>query len=301
MSQRQTQSYLQNRLEQAGLRPQQRFGQNFLIDLNLLDLIVRSADLDKRDVVLEIGCGTGSLTTRMAPEAGWVISVEIDPMVAQLAAAEIAGNQNVTLLQQDALKNKNQLSSVILDEIRSRMASIPDSRLKLVANLPYNVATPIVSNLLQVDPWPSLMVVTIQKELAERITAKPRTKDYSALSIWIQSQCHAEIVRTMPPSVFWPRPKVDSAILKIRPDRALQSQIKDLDFFHTTVRALYFHRRKFLRGVLVSAMKEHLDKPAIDALLDEMQFGPNARAEELSIEQTIELIEKLRAKLSQSA
>jgi 16S rRNA (adenine1518-N6/adenine1519-N6)-dimethyltransferase len=293
-NQRQTLTYLQERFRRAGLMPQIRFGQNFLIDLNLIDLIVRSADLSSKDVVLEIGTGMGSLTTKMALYAGAVVTVEIDPMLAQLAMQEIAALGNVTLLQRDALRNKNNLHDEVLQTVKEKMASIPGSRLKLVANLPYNVATPIISNLLQQEPLPAKMVVTIQKELAERITAKPRTKDYSALSIWIQSQCHSEIVRVMPPDVFWPRPKVESAILAITPDPALRSRISDLHYFHETVRALFFHRRKFLRSVVIAAMKDRLNKEQVDRLLAEAQLDGNCRAEELSIEQVIDLVDRLK-------
>ena len=293
-NQRQTLTYLQERFRRAGLMPQIRFGQNFLIDLNLIDLIVRSADLSSKDVVLEIGTGMGSLTTKMALYAGAVVTVEIDPMLAQLAMQEIAALGNVTLLQRDALRNKNNLHDEVLQTVKEKMASIPGSRLKLVANLPYNVATPIISNLLQQEPLPAKMVVTIQKELAERITAKPRTKDYSALSIWIQSQCHSEIVRVMPPDVFWPRPKVESAILAITPDPALRSRISDLHYFHETVRALFFHRRKFLRSVVIAAMKDRLTKEQVDRLLAEAQLDGNCRAEELSIEQVIDLVDRLK-------
>lgn len=293
-NQRQTLTYLQERFRRAGLIPQIRFGQNFLIDLNLIDLIVRSADLSSKDVVLEIGTGMGSLTTKMALYAGAVVTVEIDPMLAQLAMQEIAALGNVTLLQRDALRNKNNLHDEVLQTVKEKMASIPGSRLKLVANLPYNVATPIISNLLQQEPLPAKMVVTIQKELAERITAKPRTKDYSALSIWIQSQCHSEIVRVMPPDVFWPRPKVESAILAITPDSALRSRISNLHYFHETVRALFFHRRKFLRSVVIAAMKDRLTKEQVDRLLAEAQLDGNCRAEELSIEQVIDLVDRLK-------
>src|SRR5690606_8872656 len=101
------------------------------------------------------------------------------------------------------LKSKSKLDPAVIETVRERVAAIPGGRLKLVANLPYNVATPILSNLLDIEPWPVQMVATIQRELAERITARPRTKDYSALSVWMQAQCQVEIVRTMGPSVFW--------------------------------------------------------------------------------------------------
>lgn len=293
-SPRQTLGYLQDKFRRAGLLPQIRFGQNFLIDLNLIDLIMRSADLTTKDVVLEIGTGMGSLTTKMALFAGSVITVEIDPMLAQLAQQELAPYSNVTMIQRDALRNKNNLDAEVLEAVRSKMREVPGSRFKLVANLPYNVATPIISNLLQVDPLVDKMVVTIQKELAERIAAKPKTKDYSALSIWIQSQCDVEIVRTMPPDVFWPRPKVDSAILSITPNAQLRSRIVDLEYFHQTVRALFFHRRKFLRGVVVSAMKDRLTKENVDQVLSEAGLDATSRAEEMPIEQIIDLVERLR-------
>ena len=293
-SPRQTLSYLQDKFRRAGVLPQIRFGQNFLIDLNLIDLIMRSADLSTNDVVLEIGTGMGSLTTKMALYAGSVVTVEIDPMMAQLAKEELAPYGNVTILQRDALRNKNNLHDEVLETVRQKMNAIPGSRFKLVANLPYNVATPIISNLLQVEPLVDKMVVTIQKELAERIAAKPKTKDYSALSIWIQSQCDVEIVRVMPPSVFWPRPKVDSAILSITPNAALRARIVDLEYFHQTVRALFFHRRKFLRGVVVSAMKDKLSKERVDQLLLEANLDANSRAEELPVEQIIDLVDRLR-------
>ena len=293
-SQRQTLSYLQDKFRRAGLLPQIRFGQNFLIDLNLIDLIVRSADLTSKDVVLEIGTGMGSLTTKMALYAGSVITVEIDPMLAQLATQELAPFGNVTMLQRDALRNKNNLHDEVLQTIREKVAEVPGSRFKLVANLPYNVATPIISNLLQVEPLVTKMVVTIQKELAERIAAKPKTKDYSALSIWVQSQCEVEIVRVMPPSVFWPQPKVESAILAITPNAALRDRIKDLGYFHQTVRAMFFHRRKFLRSVAISAMKDKLTKEQVDEVLANANLDGNSRAEELPVETIIDLVERLR-------
>lgn len=293
-SPRQTLSYLQDKFRRAGLLPQIRFGQNFLIDLNLIDLIMRTADLTAKDVVLEVGTGMGSLTTRMALFAGSVITVEIDPMLAKLAQQELAPFGNVTMLQRDALRNKNNLHDDVLQAVRDKMRDVPGCRFKLVANLPYNVATPIISNLLLTEPLVDKMVVTIQKELAERIAAKPKTKDYSALSIWIQSQCDVEIVRTMPPDVFWPRPKVDSAILSITPNELLRSRIADLEYFHETVRALFFHRRKFLRGVVISAMKDKLSKEKVDQILAEAKLEGNSRAEELPIEQIIDLTERLR-------
>ncbi|MFO0942132.1 MAG: 16S rRNA (adenine(1518)-N(6)/adenine(1519)-N(6))-dimethyltransferase RsmA [Pirellulales bacterium] len=295
MSERQTLSYLQRCFKQARIQPQTKFGQNFLIDLNLVNMIADSAQLSRRDVVLEVGTGMGSLTTIMAARAGHVVTVEIDKYLAPLAQAEFAPLENVTLLQQDALKNKHQLDPVVVETLREKMSAISGARLKLVANLPYNVATPIISNMLNIEPWPARMVVTIQRELAERICAKPSTKDYSALTIWIQSQCRCDIVRIMPPSVFWPQPKVESAILDIQPEKVRRDRIPHREHFHDLVRKIFLHRRKFLRSALLSAVKETLDKPQVDEILQKLELGPNARAEQLNIQQMIELCEAVRA------
>ena len=141
------------------------------------------------------------------------------------------------------------------------------------------------------------MTVTIQKELADRITAAPSCKDYSALSIWVQSQCDARIVRVMAPSVFWPRPKVYSAIIHIALNEEKRSRIPDRKFFHTFVRSMFFHRRKFLRSVLLSAFKSRLSKPDVDAIMAEQGLGPQTRAETLDVEAMLSLCEAVRGHL----
>ncbi len=244
---RQTKTFLLERFREMGIRPATRHGQNFLIDLNLVRLIVDTADLTSDDVVLEVGTGTGSLTALSAERAAAVVTVEIDPHLFELASEQLIDLPNVTMLRIDALRNKNNIDDRVMDAVGEHLAEAPGRRLKLVANLPYNIATPLMSNLLLARYVPYSMTVTIQKELAERITALPSTKDYSALSVWIQSQCMAEIVRIMPPSVFWPAPKVSSAILHIIVDQGKQSKISDLSFFHQITKALFLHRRKFLR------------------------------------------------------
>lgn len=292
---RQTASYLSKRLAAAGLRPVSRFGQNFLIDLNLVDLIADSAELRKTDVVLEIGTGVGSLTTRLSDQAGAVLTVEIDNNLFQLAGEELEGRPNVRMIHGDALRNKNSLRADLMEQIQDAIQRIgDDARFLLVANLPYNVATPIISNLLLETPPPGTMVVTIQKELADRIVASPGSKDYGALSVWIQSVADCEIVRVLPPTVFWPRPKVHSAILKIDAVPERRAQFEDLKYFHQTVRALFFHRRKFLRSVSISAMKGRLEKSEVDAVLAELGFGSDERVEQLSVPQIQQLAEALR-------
>src|SRR6478752_3459450 len=286
---RQTKSFLLERFREMGIRPATRHGQNFLIDLNLVDLIVSSAEITSDDVVLEVGTGTGSLTSLMAAQAAAVVTVEIDGHLFELASEQLIDLPNVTMLKLDALKNKNTIDDRVMDAIGKHLAEAPGRRLKLVANLPYNIATPLLSNLLFARHVPHSMTVTIQKELAERIIAPPSTKDYSALSVWIQSQCTAEIVRLMPPSVFWPAPKVTSAVLRIVLDPERRGRIANLQFFHQITKALFLHRRKFLRANVVAAMKNHLNKEEVDAMLNEMAFGPNARTEELDVATLIKL------------
>ncbi len=295
----QTISYLGRRFAEAGIRLNHRHGQNFLVDLNLLRMIADTAQLDHRDVALEVGTGTGALTGILAQHAGAVVTVEIDPQLHQLAREELLPYDNVTMLQLDALKSKSQLADEVIAAVQHQLAAVPERRLKLVANLPYSVATPVIANLLLSPIVPALMSVTIQKELADRIAASPGTKDYGALAIWLQSQCRVQLVRTLPPSVFWPRPKVTSAILKIEVDPQLRARITDLRFFHDFVRSLFLHRRKFLRGVLVSTLKAQLDKPAIDEILTATGLSPELRAEQLDVATVLRLCDAIRLRITQ--
>jgi 16S rRNA (adenine1518-N6/adenine1519-N6)-dimethyltransferase len=233
----------------------------------------------------------------MAEQAASVVTVELDPVLAALAGEQLHGLPNVRMIQADVLANKNRLNPAVLELVDQQLAAGPDRRMKLVANLPYNIATPILMNLLALDRPPVSMTVTIQKELAERIVARHDTKDYGALSIWVQSQCRAEIVRIMPPSVFWPRPKVDSAIIHIELDAERRGQIPDLAFFHQFVRAMFFHRRKYLRSVLVAAVKDRLDKPAVDEILAGLGLSGTVRAEVLDVSTMLSLAEAVRAQL----
>ena len=285
----------------AGLRPVSHYGQNFLIDLNLIDLIARSAELCENDVVLEIGTGVGSLTSRLSDQAGAVLTVEIDENLHRLASEELGGRPNVRLIHGDALRNKNSLRDDLMIQIREALDRIgDDARFMLVANLPYNIATPIISNLLHESPPPDRMVVTIQKELGDRMTASPGSKDYGALSVWVQSLCEVEVVRVLPPTVFWPRPKVHSAILRLDAVPHWRERFVDLKYFHQTVRSLFFHRRKFLRSVVVSAMKGRMEKESVDRVLAELGHDVTSRAEQLTVEQIQQLAEALRvAELAQ--
>jgi 16S rRNA (adenine1518-N6/adenine1519-N6)-dimethyltransferase len=291
---RQTKSFLIERFREMGIAPATRHGQNFLIDLNLQELIVDAADLAKNDVVLEVGTGTGALTAQMAQRAAAVVTVEIDGHLFELASEHLIDLPNVTMLRMDALHNKNRFDDRVMEAIGVQLDAAPGRRFKLVANLPYNIATPVLSNLLLCPHVPHSMTATIQKELAERITASPSTKDYSALSVWMQSQCAAEIVRELPPSVFWPAPKVTSAVVRLVVDPARRAAIPDLAYFHQIVKSLFLHRRKFLRANIVAAMKNRLDKQQVDDVMAAMDFAPNVRTEQLDVSTLLRLAEKLR-------
>ncbi|MEQ8847486.1 16S rRNA (adenine(1518)-N(6)/adenine(1519)-N(6))-dimethyltransferase RsmA [Botrimarina sp.] len=292
---RQTKSFLMHKLREIGVEPNSRHGQNFLIDLNLVRLIADSAELGPRDVVLEVGTGTGSLTELVAKRASHVVTVEIDKHLFELASEHLLPHDNVTQLRCDALRNKNNFADEVMEAVGAALRGTPDAQLKLVANLPYNVATPVLSNLLMCPHTPAMMVATIQKELAERIVAEPWSKDYGALSVWMQSQARTEIVRVMSPKVFWPQPKVESAIVRITVDPERRAAIPDPLYFHQLVRALFLHRRKYLRANVASAMKRHLTKEQVDAVLDEMGFAPDTRTEQLDIPTLMTFTEKLRA------
>lgn len=291
---RQTSSFLRQRMAAFGLRPEIRYGQNFLIDLNLLEVILDAARLTAQDVVLEVGTGTAGLTTRLAQQARHVVTVEIDAQLAQLAAENLGTSPNVTFLRQDVLKNKSTVDPRVMQAVSDALHQHQLTSYKLVANLPYNIATPLVSNLLAADLRPALMVITIQKEVADRMMAQPGSKDYGALSVWVQSLATVELVRVLPPTVFWPRPKVDSAILRIELQEAWRQELPDVEFFHSFVRALFFHRRKFLRSVLISATKEELDKSAVDRVLADQELDPTLRAEQLDVPTIHRLVEAFR-------
>jgi 16S rRNA (adenine1518-N6/adenine1519-N6)-dimethyltransferase len=286
---RQTLSYLRNLFDERGIRIKNKLGQNFLIDLNLVDVLLRAAELSEADLVLEVGSGTGSLTVRLTEEAGAVVSVEIDPDFAGLTDEVVTRRDHVLLLTADVLKNKNELNPDVLEAIRSLKARSDTPRVKLVANLPYAVATPVITNLLLSDLPIERMVVTVQWEIAERLMASPGVKAYAALAVLVQSLADVELVRRLPPTVFFPRPKVDSAIVLIHPNPIKRERVGDVVRFRHFLRDLYVHRRKNLRGALVSLPHASFTKEDVDAKLTELGFDGTARAETLSIEEHLRL------------
>lgn len=299
MPPRQTLSYLRDLFERRGIAPQHRYGQNFLIDLNIHELIARAAELFKDDVVLEVGTGAGALTALMAPLAGAVVAAEIDPAMAALTQEAVAGADNVQILHVDALAGKHKLEPRVIDALRAQLAAAPGRRLKMVANLPFNVATPLITNLLVDDTLrPSMFVVTIQREVADRMLAAPTTSAYGALSILVQALCDVELVRVLAPSVFWPRPKVDSAVVKLVANPSKRANIPDLPWFHHVVRQVFLHRRKNLRSALAAIGDRAWTKARADAVLAEQDLDGTLRAEALNVDEWIALAQALRPHLS---
>lgn len=288
-AQRQTLSYLRQLFAAHGIRPKNKLGQNFLIDLNVVDFIVRSAELTKADLVVEIGTGTGSLTARLAAEAGAVLSVEIDPAFHHLAKEAVEESSRVVLLYADVLETKNELNPRVLSALQSLLQTEGIQKLKLVANLPYAVATPVISNFLLTEFSFERMVFMVQWEIAERMQAVPSTKDYGSLAVMVQSLADVEVLRQLPPAVFFPRPEVDSAIVRLTPRADKRAKVGDVKKWRAFLRDLYSHRRKNLRGGLLGFHGRPFTKPEVDAKLQELSIDGSLRAETLDIEQHLRL------------
>ncbi|HCP11904.1 MAG TPA: ribosomal RNA small subunit methyltransferase A [Planctomycetaceae bacterium] len=239
------------------------------------------------------------MTAFLAREAGHVISVDIDKNMSALAAEAVQGCQNVTLVNRDILKNKNTLALEITDLICQKVSERPHGRLKLVANLPYSVGTPVISNLIASElPW-ERMVCTIQWELAEKMAAEGPGRHYAALSVWIQSQASVRILRRLGPNVFWPRPKVDSAIVSIWRNPTAATRIDDRRFFQDFLRRIFSQRRKHLRSVLAGMYRKQLDKPDVDQLLQQLNLEPDQRAELMEVADLIRLSNALLVTIRQ--
>jgi 16S rRNA (adenine1518-N6/adenine1519-N6)-dimethyltransferase len=292
---RQTQSYLRGLFVERGIAPQRRLGQNFLIDLNIHSLSVNSATIGRDDLVLEVGSGTGALTSLMAGKAATVVAVDVDPAMARLTTEAVAGFENVRVLNCDALAGKHTLNPHLVRAVDDLRGARPDLRLKIVANLPYQIATPVISNfLVHPELTPELMVVTVQRELAERLCAQPGSAAYGAVSVVVQALADVSIVRFLPPSVFWPPPKVDSAVIAIRANPAKRTAVGDVGWFHALVRKVFLHRRKYLRHALAGIWRDSWTKADVDKWLEAQGYSGQLRAERLDFDEFRELSAALR-------
>ena len=239
--------------------------------------------------MLEVGTGTGSLTAKLADAAGVVVTVEIDRSLQPVAKEVIGDRTNIRFVVGDCLAKKNELNPDMLTAWDEAAAGAKCTRRKLVANLPYVIATPLISNLLIAGTDVERMVVMVQWEIAERMRAQPSTKDYNALSVLVQSVADVEVVRKVLPSNFHPRPKVDSAIVKITPNAAKRAKVGDVTKFRVFLRDLYVHRRKNLRQALIGWPTGPREKKDVDAKLAELGIDGTVRSEALDLEQHLRL------------
>ncbi len=261
------------------LDPKKSLGQNFLVEESHLDHVIAAAGLTRDDIVLEIGPGFGILTRRLAAKAGRVIAVELDDRLIALLRAQFATQPQVTIVHGNILElNLAELMAEPLSNIPHFALSPPHSY-KVVANLPFYITSPVIRHLLEASQPPSLAVLMVQKEVAERICAKPG--DMSLLALSVQFYAQPTIVHQVPATAFYPRPKVDSAVLRldILPERAVPDI--DVDQFFKVARAGFSQKRKQLLNTLSAGL--HLPKPIIADTLERAGIDPKRRAETLSI------------------
>lgn len=264
-------------LAQYGFSFKKSLGQNFLIDPNILAKIVRTANVTKDSGVIEIGPGIGALTEQSAKMAERVLAFEIDRRLIPILKDTMSPYPHVKVIHEDILK------ADVEKEMKEFFKEGQD--IAVVANLPYYVTTPILMKLLEAKIPVRVMVVMLQKEVAERIAAGPGSKAYGSLSIAAQYYAEAETVFTVPKTVFVPQPNVDSAILRLTTRREPPVQVKDEAFFFKVVQASFVQRRKTLLNNLSKFLEEYKDKSEVAAMLMEMAIDPKRRAESLSMEE----------------
>lgn len=284
----QTKRQIRDLLASAGVVPNRRLGQHFLVDLNLVRLLIDSADIGAADVVLEVGCGTGSITQALAERARHVVAVEIDRTLAEIARSQLAGADNVELICADALSSKGALNRDVVEAL-DRARESGRGRLLLVANLPYDVATAVMLNLVKGPVIADEMVVTAQKEVAERMEAGPNSKDYGTLSILLGATGQVRTLRVLKPSVFWPPPGVHSAIVRFVRDAAKCARIGAMTRLGDVVSLFMGHRRKMLRACAKHAPDALGGRELWMELFERCAIDPTERPEALSPEQYVEL------------
>jgi 16S rRNA (adenine1518-N6/adenine1519-N6)-dimethyltransferase len=265
-------------LNKYNLRLTKSLGQNFLTDANIIRKITEAGQLSKEDLVVEVGPGIGALTVSLAEHAGKVIAVEVDKNLLP-ALRETTGHlENVTVVYGDILKT----------DIKHIIGQW-HGPIKIISNLPYYITTPVIMMFLENDIPVDRMVVMVQREVAQRMTAKPGTRDYSALSVAVQAAGTPKILFHVSRNCFIPKPEVDSTVLSITLDRHYISLIKDSKTFNHCVRAAFSQRRKTLLNALSTSPCLGLNKETARQVISEMQLKDTVRGEELSVEQFIQM------------
>ena len=284
----QTKRQIRDLLSSAGVQPNKRLGQHFLIDLNLMRLLVDSANIQKDDVVLEVGCGTGSMTKALAGKAGSVIAVELDRNLSEIAGKQLSDAENLQLINADILESKHMLSHTVVSALALAREECR-GRILLVANLPYDVASSLLMNLVTGPTIADAMYVTVQKEVADRMAAAPASGNYGILSIFLGATGDVKIIRTLKPAVFWPQPQVDSAMVSFVRDQAKSDRIANMELFGEIVHLFMGHRRKTLLSCSKLArgrLAEIADWPEI---FEQCCINPKQRPETLSPEDYIKI------------
>src|SRR2546421_6991450 len=246
----QTKHQIQEFLTAAASEPRHRFGQNFMIDQNLVRIVADAGEISPDDVVIEVGPGTGTLTEELLARGARVIAVEIDRDLARMLRERFEGNSKFELIEGDALSGKHAINPELLGACRlsGKPGARDVERIKLVANLPYNIASPLIIDLLIAGV--DLLAFTVQKEVADRLRAAESSDAYGPLSIMAQLLSNVEQLRTLPPQAFWPAPKIESALVRMRRDDRLGARATDFSRF---VHSIFSARRKTLRKALSQA------------------------------------------------
>lgn len=268
-------------LNNVKTRPKKHLGQNFLIDQNIMDLIVEYAELSENDTVVEFGSGTGLLTKKLADFSKKVFAVELDSKLFSVLQANCQNKSNIIPINEDILKLD--LRNLVNEE-----------KVKIVGNLPYYITTPIIVKVLDESKNLSIqmILVMVQKEVAQRMIAPSGSKDYGALSIFISYKTNVEIVKYVPATCFYPKPKVESAIVRMYPKDDLSLKLKDEELFFQIVRSAFQYRRKTLRNAIIIANQSggrYIPIDKFDSAIRSLNFSEKIRGEELSIEDFINL------------
>lgn len=266
-----------------------KYGQNFLVDMHMLEKIVDCAELTKEDCVLEIGPGIGTMTQYLAERAGKVIVVEIDGDLIPILKDTLGAYDNVTIIHQDILKVD--LHQLVEEHLADRQKY---KSFKVVANLPYYITTPIIMNLLEKKIPLDNITIMVQKEVAERMQVGPGTKDYGALSLAVQYYAKPEVMVSVPPECFMPRPKVASAVIRLTLYSEPPIRVSDPEYMFRLIRASFNQRRKTLANGLSNDSGLHLTREAVVEALRQMDLSETIRGEALTLEQFGELAERLR-------
>lgn len=259
---------------------QKKFGQNFLIDAHVLEKIISAAGITKDDCVLEIGPGIGTMTQYLAENAGHVVAVEIDRNLIPILKETLADYDNVTVINEDILR----VDIKALAEEHNGGKPI-----KVVANLPYYITTPIIMGLFESGVPIDNITVMVQKEVADRMKEGPGSKDYGALSLAVQYYAEPEIVANVPPNCFIPRPNVGSAVIRLTRHKEMPVEVKDPALMFKIIRASFNQRRKTLQNGLGNAPELPYTKEQIAAAIAEMGLTPTIRGEALSLAQFAQL------------